>query len=84
MVVLQKETKEEYIAELNAKSPGLNFDGPLTEIQSSEVEDRSYEKMTKKINRRVDDAIAKAQYLLKLQVPEIFKKAKQAEQMEII
>ena len=49
-----------------------------------EVEDRAFTKMEVKMSELFEDTIEKAKFMCKLQVPEVFKQAKQVEQLEMI
>ena len=49
-----------------------------------EVEDRAFTRMQIKMSELFEDAIDKAKFLVKLQIPETFKQVKQAEQLDKI
>ena len=56
------------------------FSGPLNNEQQAEVEERSFQKMQVKMQEAIEDSILKARFLLKMMIPDSYKK-EQAEEL---
>ena len=52
------------------------FTGPLNPEQEATVEDRAFEKMEKQLKITIESAVGKAQFVLKMSIPEAYSKQK--------
>lgn len=52
------------------------FTGPLNPEQEATVEDRAFEKMEKQLKITIESAVGKAQFVLKMSIPEVYSKQK--------
>ena len=52
------------------------FTGPLNPEQEATVEDRAFEKMEKQLKISIENAVGKAQFVLKMSIPEAYSKQK--------
>ena len=52
------------------------FTGPLNPEQEANVEDRAFEKMEKQLKITIESAVGKAQFVLKMSIPEAYSKQK--------
>ena len=57
------------------------FSGPLNNEQQAEVEERSFQQMQVKMQEAIEDSIQKARFLLKMMIPDSYKK-EQAEELQ--
>ena len=57
------------------------FTGPLNNEQTAEVETRAFQQMQAKMQEAIEDSILKARFLLKMIIPEAYKK-EQAEELQ--
>ena len=57
------------------------FTGPLNNEQTAEVETRAFQQMQAKMQEAIKDSILKASFLLKMIIPEAYKK-EQAEELQ--
>ena len=68
----KKDEDDEKKEDEDEDDSGALFKGPLDASQQEEAEDRAFKKMQKIMVEKIDDAVKKAQLVLKMQIPEAY------------